>query len=301
MVDIIIAYYRGTSDILGACLHNLFKYEAGADFNVTIVHDAREGFDFDIGDFHVRVVSCDVPSECDKSISGSHAFMLDEECTKGDGEHVLTLDSDCFPVADDWLGELVDMLVNKEVGCSGILYPWCPPDGIFVKNTHEWRISSQTCWEQTHVACQLVRRRFFDTYNLKYSSGDDTGLGIPLVLFRMGFHMSGWMPSACPIPDDKGFDAELNREVCVMFGDKMYHHGGASRQLRGAFVSMANTFKSSRERVIFERDASFLLNEGYRFSLDREEEVLTYRMKLMQQQMVAFLQQNERLFQESNE
>ena len=75
---------------------------------------------------------------------------------------LLTLDSDCFPVADGWLTDLLAM----KASVAGILHPWQPPSDELDPTTIEWRIRSEWNWNNTHVACQLTRLHYTNEHGL---------------------------------------------------------------------------------------------------------------------------------------
>jgi len=241
-------------------------------------------------DAEVHVV--DVPGDTDVS-SRVHGIMLDSYLPDSvNTEYVMTLDSDCFPVADGWLESLVAML-NGEARVVGILHPWAPP-GDLSKSSIEWRVRSQHCWESTHVACQMLRTE--DLKELKslgavYNGGDDTGLLIPKIAKQQGWKIDGFKVSRCPNPVAAGnasgevqgeiLDPEFNRYVCLVFGDMVYHHGGFSRMASfGDEQVFERTFGWVNKKVL-EEGATWLLDDtmSYQFKFDQEEEVAAEKMQ----------------------
>jgi hypothetical protein len=214
-------------------------------------------------------------------IGRPHGTMLDCAIESIDTKYILTLDSDCFPIADGWLGELFGMMA-PDVACAGILHPWSPPPDDMPKNKIEWRVRSQHCWETTHVACQLVRKSFIIDHKLKYGTGDDTGLDIPKRAKEIGMKVVGWMPSRCAKPTNPTFDAEFNRYVCIVWGDRVYHHGGFTRKsVFGEDKTFDKNFGWTLPLILDQKGAGFLLNDenSYKFKLDKEEEVAKEKMQ----------------------
>jgi hypothetical protein len=194
---------------------------------------------------------------------------------------VLTLDSDCFPIADGWLSELLGMMSDEEVGCAGILHPWAPPSPDMTANLIEHRVRSQHCWETTHVACQLVRMGGWRD-DMRYSSGDDTGLAIPASLKRSGKGCEGFRPTRCPVSRTE-LDPEFNRYVGVVYGDKVYHHGGHTRIVaEGDAPVFGASFGWALDEVEkFGEMAGWLRDDllTHRYRFDREDEVAAEKMQ----------------------
>ncbi len=287
-VTIVICYQSGTSDMLRACLTALDRYTQHPirvmvltqkqPFGEEDAYMAVEGFAL----ANVHVIPC--------SSGHVHGKLLDAFIPKDVGtELFLTLDSDCFPVADGWLGDLVGML-KGDVRISGILHPWAPPPDDMDKRKLEWRVRSQHCWNRTHVACQLMRKSDFIELGHKYDAGDDTGLAITAEAARRGWAVAGFKPTRCPrvaAPTSASgrahgprLDPEFNRYVSVVYGDKVYHHGGFTRQSLGDEDVFKASFGHARERVLVD-GAEFLLDDlhSYRFKFDREEEVAQEKMQ----------------------
>jgi hypothetical protein len=198
----------------------------------------------------------------------------------------MTLDSDCFPVAEGWLKDLRAMLKGN-VRIAGILHPWGPPPPHMPKTKIEWRVRSQHCWETTHVACQLLKTddlKHLKSLGAGYNGGDDTGLLIPKIARQQGWEIKGYKVSRCPqVADglDVMADPEFNRYVCLVFGDKVYHHGGFSRvESFGDEPLFENSFGWAKERVL-EEGAAWLLDDkwSYRFKFDKEDEVAAEKMQ----------------------
>ena len=222
-----------------------------------------------------------------------HGRLLDLAMADVTTERVLTLDSDCFPVANGWLKVLVDM---ADGGVSGILWPWVPPPPDLDPKNIESRVRTYHCWNNTQVACQLVRADFVRDNRLMFIRGEDTGFEILDKAHEMGLPVRGLMPTRCALPDG-GFDAELNRHVCVVYGDCIYHHGGATREKDGAVLVRGPIYDGAREKVLRE-GAEWVLDDAlsHRYVFDREEEVAQHKMEAMYEDMVRYLGTNDRLF-----
>jgi glycosyltransferase involved in cell wall biosynthesis len=299
MTAIVISYRIGDTKMLQICLKAIKRHTL-ADYEIILAVDGSlEDFDaFHISKEFDKINFYDIEEELEGS--QRHSELLDLcvaeliSCSKY--AHLLTLDCDCFPINDGWLQALLDM--NADV--AGIRHPWLPYEGENRK-TFEFKLRRGWNWDNTHVACQLTKMDFVREHNLGYLDKDDigyldTGLIIPLTAHRKGLKVDGFMPTRCPMPDNKEFDPEFNREVCVVFGDMIYHHGGSSRE-NESIVWPARYFQKSRERVVSEKDARWLLDEGYEYAMDKEEDVVEAKMRVMHSLMVQYLMDgNESLF-----
>lgn len=295
MVEVLISYAAGTADMMRVCLDALRRHDAGEPFNAVVLAGDETAFEeahpLLEGDECLRLYSCGGATN-----SGRHARMLDAAIADSRDEYVLTLDSDCFPVADGWLARLMGS------GCdvSGILWPWAPPDATVGRNTMEWRIRRQHCYNNTQVACQLLKVEMVRDMWLKFAdpSGDDTNFGLMDKVHAAGLKVGGLMPTRCALPDDKSFNPELNRHVCVVYGDLVYHHGGASRERHGAFVADDNLFGGPRKRVMSDGGAEWVLDSAssHAYRMDMEGEVVKFKMDLMMNMAVALLRQQDSLF-----
>jgi hypothetical protein len=291
MVTIVVAYQKGTPEILATCLASI-KRHTKVGYNVLVVvrgtdHDADEVLE-EIGEMPVKVITLGKGDSWKPAGSRVHGAMLDEVIpSRIDTEFVLTLDSDCFPVADGWLGDLLSEMADPDVGCAGILHPWLPPPEDMPKSKMEWRVRNQHCWNVTHVACQLVR---VDPWHeaMRYAIGDDTGLSVTNYLRSSGKRCVGFMATRCANPEpnrenpEDTLDPEFNRHVCLIFGDKVYHHGGFSRKNAfGGERDFQESFGWVEDLVLAYRGAEFLLDDenSYRYKFDREEEVVADKMQ----------------------
>lgn len=164
----------------------------------------------------------------------------------------------------------------------------------------EWRIRRQHCWENTQVACQLLSVEMMRDMGLKFADpeGDDTNFGLMDKVHAAGVEVDVMIPTRCALPDDGNFNPEMNRHVCVVYGDMVYHHGGASRERQGAFVSDDKLFGSARRRVIEERGAEWLCDpdKSHVYTMDSEDEVVKFKMDLMMRMAVEMLQKQQTLF-----
>jgi len=233
-------------------------------------------------------------------LSGSrtHASVLDQVVPHVETPYMLTLDADCFPVADDWLDELMDMIAEG-ASVAGILHPYAPPHVATMAmsaSSIEYRIRSQLCSLNTHVACQLVGVSTL-TRRLKvgFSDGDDTGLAIPVRAREMGMRVRGLPLTGCARPDRDFQEMESNRECCLLFGDKVYHHGGGSRELQGRGSPLA-AWEPVRKQVLDKGGAEFLLEDPYRYSFSHEEEVADEMVRRIMRGMRIYLETHDRAF-----
>ena len=291
-VRVVICYEAGTAPILESCLGSIGAYTDYQDAKVLVVsRDFDEaGADVILGYDFAQMARIDIGVEPDVS-SRVHGMMLDNIWPGIDEELILTLDSDCMPIAKGWLQGLVDMIDNG-ADVAGILHPWAPPPDDMKKTKIEWRVRSQHCWNVTHVACQLVRKSFLESAGVGYNEGDDTGLAIPMKALEMGKKVDGYKVTRCPKPAVKEtasegeyeplIDPEFNRYVCLVFGDKVYHQGGYTRKTTfGDEAQWEESFGWAMKRVVDEYSADFLLNDrlSYKFKLDKEEEVAAEKMQ----------------------
>jgi len=245
------------------------------------IFDAPEELDVLSDRFNTNIVYVDVEEQ--KISSRIHGLMLDGVVEKIDSDYILTLDSDCFPVMTGWLSGLFRLMETKEgVGCVGILHPYAPPSEDLNITSLEFRVRSQHCWNNTHVACQMIPKHLIDDLNLKYADGDDTGLMIPLRIKHAGYCVRGYKATRSPFLD--GVDCELNRSVSIIYGNKIYHHGHYTREkLNYDDIRQENVFDEIRNRVIENNGAEFLLDDeyGYKIKYDREEEVARHKMDIL--------------------
>jgi hypothetical protein len=283
-ITIAICYQKGTQEMLKVCLeavkrHTKFPHEIlliTKKDGEKELNELAQSYEFDS---FIAVPNDDI--EAGLLVGRPHGQMLDMALASISTTYLLTLDSDCFPVADGWLGELFDML-EPDVACAGILHPWLPPPEDMPKGKIEYRVRSQHCWETTHVACQLVRKDFIVSQNLKYATGDDTGLDIPKRAKEIGMRVVGWMPTRSANSSQETFDAEFNRLVCLIWGDRVYHHGGFTRK---SIFSDDKTFEENfgwvLPLVVGYYGAEFLLNDqnSHKFRFDKEEAVVGEKMQ----------------------
>ena len=295
MINVLIAYVAGTERMMRACLESIKRHDAGVDYRVVVISDneawdeAKELFGGEVGE----VVSYSV----DKSAIGSerHASLLDKYMRTAEGM-VLTMDSDCMVVADGWLKELWS-LYRPDHGLilPGIRWPWepmkKPTDDI------EGRVRSFHNWDRTWVACQLVDPGWIREKGLTYAGGDDTGFELANAAEEDGMQMHGWLPTRCALPDGE-LDPELNRMVCVVYGDKVVHIGGGSGEAVGRVVDVDGMYKDAIERVLEEQGAEWMLDEkeSHKYAFDREDEVIEYKMMIMYSEMRRYLQTHDSLF-----
>lgn len=290
MVTIVICYRPGTSEMLKVCLESLQRHTKQEVVCIVATTEPDDGLRELQSQNMFTIIKTDIP-DCGGRVHGS---MLDKVISAEiQTEYVLTLDSDCFPVADGWLDDLLGMMVESRL--VGILHPWAPPPETMLHTRVAWRVRSQHCWNNTHVACQMLRladyKRLQETHKADYAGGDDTGLLIPLRAKEEGWKIAGFMPTRCPLPSAPGnvtggisrttpFDPEFNRTACVIFGDKMCHVGSYTLLKCGMRKPDSEYFNWAVERVLADGGGEFLLQDrlSYRYKFDREEEVAEYKM-----------------------
>jgi len=290
-VAIVICWQPGTEDMVKACLSSIARHTHPDLYEVVLVSAAKTKPSlFFLNDVQfplesLQPVNLEPPEG--KESSRLHGWMLDEVIPGKlveENEFLLTLDSDCFPVADGWLDDLMRMLLDGAI-LSGILHPWAPPPADLPASKVEYRVRSQHCWQSTHVACQLIRLadyRHLHDNGCRFNSGDDTGLLIPKMVKAGGGKIDGFKVSRCPVVWESDLNPEFNRYSCLVYGDKVYHHGGFSRsRVSLDDATFRNSFGWCEDLVLWGRGAEFLLNDrfGYQFKFDREEEVSKEKMQ----------------------
>jgi hypothetical protein len=289
-VSIVVCWRHGTEDMITACLKSIGKHTKDVDYDVMLVSLLPCESNLNPMPILKDIVSVKalkvigLPMGVEEATSKTHGKMLDAIIpNRIDSEYFLTLDSDCFPVADGWLSDLIKMLENG-AKVAGILHPWAPPVGV-ATNKIEYRVRSQHCWERTHVACQLMRTKDYlelHANGCRFNGGDDTGLLIPKMVKEMGGIIDGFKVTRCPKVWEGDLDPEFNRYVCLVFGDKVYHHGGFSRvRTTDDERVFGKSFTWCEDLVLWGRGAEFLLNDRfcYKFKLDREEDVAKEKME----------------------
>jgi hypothetical protein len=306
MVTILMVYKAGTSRIMNVTFKSLERHNAGYPYRMHLIVDSKdpegykEAVQF-IGRIPVVVSIGSYDVGIPGSSSGQHGRLLDAAIKDVTTDYVMTMDSDCFPIADDWMKKLIDpMLANTQIISSGIAWPWIPPPETVQKDSLEYRIRSQQCLENTHPACQIIRADVFKKNGWKFadSEGDDTNFGFLKKARIMGYKVVGLVPTRGPLPDDpKELDPEFNRHESIIFGDLIYHHVGASRECTGE-LKKTGIFQISRDRVYNELGAEWMLQAGnaHVFVKDREEEVAQFKMKMMYDQIVTHLQTHDGIF-----
>jgi hypothetical protein len=284
MITIVICYQEGTGPILLANLASIERHSVGVSYQILIVtrkgsSDNQQFLSELYLHYPVKIIEVDISSDVTSHV---HGMMLDTVIPKNiETEYVLTLDSDCFPVASGWLNDLLEMMQNG-AKIVGILHPWAPPPLNMDRKKIEFRVRTQHCWESTHVACQMLKVSDLISLGVKYNTGDDTGLAIVAAAKSRGWKIDGFKVNRCPLPEIGHIDPEFNRYVCLIFGDKVYHHGGFTRTIScGDEPVLKNEFGWVENELIVKRGAEFLLNNSvsYMFKFDREEEVAKEKMQ----------------------
>jgi len=280
-VTIVICYQPGTASLLRICLSSIMRH-TDIPYRVDVLTTEIDKGLQELKQQNIRLFEYKDPDQ--RSSSRLHGWLLDSHIPDSvETKYVLTLDSDCFPVADGWLYQLYDMLA-WDTKIAGILHPWSPPPDDMPHSKIEWRVRSQHCWNVTHVACQMIRIEDLRTLGKKYNEGDDTGLAIPLEAKKRGWGIDGFKVTRCPrpAPAEDAIDPEFNRYVHLVFEDKVYHQGGGTRtSVCGEQPALERTFGWAREKVELLQGAEFLLERdmSYWFKFDREEEVAAEKMQ----------------------
>jgi hypothetical protein len=300
MVTMLMVYASGVEKMLETAMESIRRHDSGTRLGIKIVLDNRDKKAFEEvsrwSSYDVEIVGYDVGVA--KSGSGQHGRLLDRAIQDVTTEYTLTMDSDCFPVADDWVGGLLRMMENKNVAASGIRWPWCPIESDVDQKSLEWRIRQFHNWENLQVACQLVRTKQMLEMGWKFADpyGDDTNHGFMKRLKEAGFEIDGWHPTRGPLSDDGLFDSELNRHESIIYGERIYHHVGATRECRDNVGSCL--FQKARQKVYNEKGAEWMLKCGnsHFFEKTKEEEVSRFKMKQMYSAMIPFLEKHGCLF-----
>lgn len=296
LVTIVVSAGGASERMLRACLCSLERHRGATEYKILVVapwHQCGvpQKVSEDLGvQFHGVNARVD-------NLSGSriHAATLDNCLYKVRTPYLLTLDADCFPVVDDWLDV---MMSDIEAGAkvTGILHPWCPPPEELKSQTMEWRIRSQLCSNNTHVACQLVGLDTLKRLGVGFGDGDDTGLAIPVQARNAGMKVTGLKLSGCAYSTEAD-GLEFNREHCLIFGDKVYHHGGGCREEQGK-GSPSDIWRLVRKRVLDEGGAEFILEDPYRYEFNNEEEVAAAMIEKILGGMQIYLLNHDRVFEE---
>lgn len=277
MIDILIAYAGNTTDMLDICLSNIKEYSS-KDHKLTVGYRLKD--DSNTLQRVLRTYKaepCVIP-ESRIAKGWEHGSALNYMADTTSNQLILTMDSDCFPIAKGWLEDLLDAIEGtkeSDSASAGILHPWSPPPKSIKSNSIEYRVRKQHCWNVTHVACQMIFRSDYLAAikrGISFVSGDDTGLGLVLEIQNNWRLSKGFMPTGCPKPIN-GCDAEFNRYSCVVYGDKVIHLGGHSRKTIKGETIFDGGFGWAIDKIVKERNASWLLNDMYRFKFDKEEEV----------------------------
>lgn len=280
MVTIVICYRKGTGDILAANLASLARHTKDVPYKV-VVQVVKGDIDDDLKSLMAFYTLSVNEVECQSAVTRIHGALLDAYIpSEVKTEFVMSLDSDCFPVADGWLADLLAMM-DKGAKVTGILHPWAPPPADMNKKRIEWRVRSQHCWENTHVACQMIRTADIVTLGKKFVTGDDTGLDIVKAARANGWGIDGFRVTRCPKPETSNIDPEFNRYVSLVYGDKMFHLGGFTRvAVCGDQPVFGAEFGWVGPRVVKEKGAEFLLDDSlsYRFKFDREDAIAKEKM-----------------------
>ena len=284
-IGIVLCYQLGTSEMLEIALENIARYtDKSLDYRIHLVYCATGYMDADLSVLKHKISQIPLPkspySGDPLRCSWVHGWMLDTVIPRIDAKYIMTLDSDCFPVAEGWLSELYEQVQKPDVGCVGISRPWSPTPPSFNSKSMAYEIWQHNTWDSTHVACQMWEKERLLSFNIGHRVGPDTGVLIPIYFRKMGYNVFGYRPSRSPFGDGE-FDPEFNRSYGVIYGDKVYHHAGYSTKpaLAEEYPDVddgSRHFDEARRRVMEERSAAWMLEEGnsHIFKFDREEDGL---------------------------
>lgn len=298
MVTVIVSAGGASEQMLRTCVRSLEKYENKTKFKVVLASPEHQSdVSRKVADEMKLQMFFSKEREDDMSGSRIHASVLDKAVRIVETPYLLTLDADCFPIGDWWL-DVMMLEVEQGAAVSGIMHPYAPPPDDLPRTTLEYRIRSQLCWENTHVACQLVGMGTLKRLDVGFMDGDDTGLAIPMEARRRGLTVVGIKASACAFPEGEEVpDPELNRDYCLIFGNKIYHHGGGSRENQGH--SFADNFWGETRRRVIDEGAEFLLSEKlHHYEYNDEEKVAKKMVDKMLRGMRLYLHNHDRLFKE---
>jgi hypothetical protein len=275
--------------MLKTCLKAIQRHNGETSFEVLVACPSHQAPDLSECNKYCNDFILFDATEDNLSGSAIHAEVLSKAVNKVTTPYFLTLDADCFPMSSDWLDRLMRG-IEKGVSIVGIAHPYAPPPDSMAKTGMEYRIRSQLCFDTPHVACMLMSKDTYKRIGFDFSAGDDTGLGIVARAKNMELQIGTMMPTACALPGD-----EFNRDMCIIYDNCIYHHGGGSReeQDKGKFEEQWNLV---RERIIKE-GADFLINEPvYNYKFDNEEEVADRMVKGILRGMQIYLQNNDKVF-----
>ena len=285
-VTIVVCYKTGTKSILKVCLDSIRRHTREDIVLSLVCHGSPDEFDAEdlLSQFPNHELNFANPTDISTKLSSRiHGQMLDMVIpSKISTKYVMTLDSDCFPIADDWLSNLLKMLESGAL-CVGILHPFVPPPLALEFGSLEFRIRTQLCWHNTHVACQLNSTDLFSKYELmRYNGGDDTGLLIPALVRSNGGLVDGYRVTRCA-KSILGMDSELNRSMCLVYGDRICHQGGFTRGQLSTDCKFEEHFGWAKQKTQEANGAEFLLDNeyGHEYRFDREEEVAAILMDVM--------------------
>jgi hypothetical protein len=289
-VTIIVSAGGSSEQMIKTCLKSIERHKGETEFHVLAIapiHQAPDNL-IELKKYCNDFILFNA-SEDDMSGSAVHAEVLNKAIDEVETPYFLTLDADCFPMSSDWLDRLMRAIDNGS-DIVGIAHPYAPPSEDMSKTGMEYRVRSQLCFDTPHVACMLMSKDTYKRIGLDFSAGDDTGLGIVARAKSMELQIGTMMPTASPYPSD-----EFNRDMCIIYDNCIYHHGGGSREIqdKGEF---GEEWKSIRERIVNE-GADFLKDESvYEYKFDNEEEVADRMVRGILRGMQIYLQNNDKVF-----
>jgi hypothetical protein len=289
LVTVLISAGGASERMLRTCIEAIERHKCETQFHIVVACPASQS---EIPakvcqDMGHELMSFNVE---DDGMSGSkiHAEVLDIAVNHVKTPYLLTLDADCFPMSAGWLDRLMKSMTK--VSIAGIAHPYAPPPQDMSETGMEYRVRSQLCYDTPHVACMLIRIPMLKKIGMSFGDGDDTGLGIVARAKSMELQIGTIMPTACALPGD-----EFNRDMCIVYDNCIYHHGGGSREVqdKGEFDKQ---WKPVRDRVVKE-GADFLIDGPvYEYKFDKEEEVADKMVSGILRGMRIYLEDNDKVF-----
>jgi hypothetical protein len=289
LVSILISAGGTSERMLRTCLEAIERHECETPYEIIVVAPVSQS---EVAEKVCRDLELDWlffdTKEDEMSGSRIHAEALDRAMPHVDTPYVLTLDADCFPMSAGWLDRLMRGI--EIAGVVGIAHPYAPAPESMEKFGMEYRIRSQLCYDTPHVACMLISRDTLKRTGVGFADGDDTGLAIPARVRAMEMQVATIMPTACALPG-----GEFDRDMCVVYDDCIYHHGGGTREVQDKGTPTAE-WDTVRKRIVNE-GADFLIGGPvYKYKFDNEEEVADRMASRIIKGMQIYLQNNDRIF-----
>ncbi|MGH2980207.1 MAG: hypothetical protein ACRDLQ_11325 [Solirubrobacterales bacterium] len=211
---------------ISLCLQQLARHTSAGEYRVLVYDQSRLPEHEQI----LREHDVEVFSDPDGRHM-PHAAALDLLVDRVEGaEFIVTLDTDAFPVSDDWLGQLTGSL-HDGAALAGIYRDEMMP-GIrpFI-----------------HVSGLCIRRETLLGLDVSFArdKGQDTGQNITDALTGMGKRLN---------PLFRSNKRNFHFLIGGLYGDLVYHHGAGSRHAK--FWTSSDVEADERVRVAL-RDAAF--------------------------------------------